>query len=127
MWIYSLLERKNSLFTSFVTIFIQTEISHNYYMLHKLDCALQMPPKRSTAMSEYAKRMFIDDEAKESGKRQFSDGDFEDEMVSEQFSSISRTGVSYFDVITVFMYMHINAQIHHRVNNFEYLHKGRKL
>ena len=78
-------------------------------------------------MSEYAKGMFIDDEAKESGKRQFSDGDFEDEMVSDQFSSISRTCVSYFDVITVFMYMHINAQIHHRVNNFQYLHKGRKL
>ena len=89
-------------------------------MLHKLDCALQMPPKRSTAMSEYAKRMFIDDEAKESGKRQFSDGDFEDEMVSEQFSSISRTGDSYFDAITVFMYTHINAQIHRIVNNFEY-------
>ena len=78
-------------------------------------------------MSEYAKRMFIDDEAKESGKRQFSDGDFEDEMVSEQFSSISRTGDSYFDAITVFMYTHINVQMHRIVNNFEYLHKGRKL
>ena len=36
-------------------------------------------------MSEYAKRMFIDDEAKESGKRQFYDGNFEAEMVIEQF------------------------------------------
>ena len=71
-------------------------------------------------MSEYAKRMFIDVEAKESGKRQFSNGDFEDETVSEQFSSISRTADSYFDAITVFMYTHINAQIHHIVNNFEY-------
>ena len=67
--------------------------------------------------------MFIDDEAKESGKRQFSDGDVEDEMVSEQFPSISRTGDSYFDAITVFMYMHINAQIHCAVINFEYWRK----
>ena len=74
-----------------------------------------MPAKRSTAMFEYSKRMFIDDKAKESRKRQYSE-----EMVSEQFSLISRTGDSYFDAIMVFMNTHINAQIYRIVNNFEY-------
>ena len=74
-------------------------------------------------MAEYTKRKCLDEEAKESGKRQFSRGYFDDEIECEQFSSISRTGDSYFDAITVFMYMHINAQIHRAVMNFEYWRK----